>query len=135
MATQILSANVSLINNGPHHNQHHNSSQVNPQHYQSTVELHLRSKARYVKEARDELFNNKPEEETNDGLTGKGGGGDSEIVLKEHERVQERIAQEMVLLARNLKENCMTANSIIKSDTQVRHCSFHVVIDLELILH
>lgn len=112
MATQILSANVSLLNNSQNVNNahHHNQS--------STMELHLRSKARYVKEARDELFNYKQEEEQEQEKMR--GGGDSEIVLKEHERIQERIAQEMVMLARNLKENCMTANSIIKSDTQVK---------------
>lgn len=98
MATQILSPNVSLMNDT---NVHSNS------------DFYLHSQAIYTKEIRDELFKKenkfveKPKEE------------DLSTILKEHEKKQEKFSENMVLLARNLKQNLMTANTIIKNDTMV----------------
>ena len=98
MATQILSPNVSLMNDT---NVHSNS------------DFYLHSQAIYTKEIRDELFKKenkfveKPKDE------------DLSTILKEHEKKQEKFSENMVLLARNLKQNLMTANTIIKNDTMV----------------
>lgn len=100
MATQILSPNVSLMND-PNVNSNH-------------TDFYLHSQAIYTKEIRDELFKkenrfiDKPKDAT-----------DLNTILKEHEKKQEKFSENMVLLARNLKQNLMTANTIIKNDTMV----------------
>jgi SNARE protein 1 len=45
---------------------------------------------------------------------------DIDSVLRHHNEIQEKLADEMVQLARNLKENAMVANKIVKDDTEVR---------------
>ena len=44
---------------------------------------------------------------------------DLDTVLKHHNQVQEKLAEEMVSLARNLKENARAANRIISDDNKV----------------
>ena len=44
---------------------------------------------------------------------------DLDSVLKHHNEVQTKLAEEMVLLARNMKENAKAANRIIKDDNKV----------------
>lgn len=67
------------------------------------------------KEIRDELF--KKENQLIDNKSSKD--ADLNTILKEHEKKQEKFSENMVLLARNLKQNLMTANTIIKNDTMV----------------
>src|SRR5690606_32081872 len=119
MATQILSPNSSIVGN---------SSEA--------MQLHLRSKSRYLQEARDKLFDTHSKSEgsavaatsnnshfpLNFSLNESSSNADTSdinLMLHEHEKAQERIAEEMVTLAQNLKQNCITASSIIKQDTQV----------------
>lgn len=49
-----------------------------------------------------------------------GGGEDMNQALKHHESVQEKIAEDMLALTRNLKEQTEIANRIIRKDTEVR---------------
>ena len=44
---------------------------------------------------------------------------DLDSVLKHHNEVQTKLAEEMVLLARNMKENAKAANRIIRDDNKV----------------
>lgn len=103
MATQILSPNVSLMNDS---------------NVPLNSDFYLHSQAIYTKEIRDELF--KKENKLNEKLTNRSKDADLNTILKEHEKKQEKFSENMVLLARNLKQNLITANTIIKNDTMVR---------------
>lgn len=46
--------------------------------------------------------------------------GDFDELLDYHENVQERIADDMLSLTRNLREQSELANRIIRKDTEVR---------------
>ena len=98
MATQILSPNGSLMND----------TNIN-----SNTDFYLHSQAIYTKEIRDELFKKENR------FVDKKADADLNTILKEHEKKQEKFSENMVLLARNLKQNLMTANTIIKNDTMV----------------
>lgn len=43
-----------------------------------------------------------------------------EAVLQHHHNLQEKLAEDMLNLARNLKNNTLAAQNIIKQDNQVR---------------
>ena len=45
---------------------------------------------------------------------------DIDTVLRHHHQVQDKLADEMVHLARNLKDSARLAGSIVKDDTKVR---------------
>ena len=45
---------------------------------------------------------------------------DIDTVLRHHHQVQDKLADEMVHLARNLKDSARLAGSIVKEDTKVR---------------
>jgi hypothetical protein len=49
----------------------------------------------------------------------KSTGEDLDVLLKYHHSMQEKIADDMLILARNLKEQSQLAGSIIKKDTEV----------------
>lgn len=49
----------------------------------------------------------------------KSTGEDLDALLKYHHSMQEKIADDMLLLARNLKEQSQLASSIIRKDTEV----------------
>lgn len=114
MATQILSPNVSLMNDT---NVHSNS------------DFYLHSQAIYTKEIRAELF--KKENKFVENKTSKD--ADLNTILKEHEKKQEKFSENMVLLARNLKQNLMTANTIIKNDTTVSLIFYAISMTNEMI--
>lgn len=88
-------------------------------------EIYLQSQSKHSGAIRDELFNGS----TTDGLrqrkTVKPGteSEDVDLVLKYHHDMQEKVAQEMVSLAHNLKENCVLANQIIRKDVEVSYCN------------
>ena len=44
---------------------------------------------------------------------------DIDTVLRHHNQMQDQLADEMVQLARNLKDNARLAGSIVKEDTHV----------------
>ena len=41
-------------------------------------------------------------------------------MLKHHNEIQEKLAEDMVQLARSMKENATVANKLVKEDTKVR---------------
>lgn len=52
-------------------------------------------------------------------------GEDLDVLLRHHQAMQEKIAEDMLSLARNLKEQSHLASTIIKRDTEVSDC-FHL---------
>lgn len=75
---------------------------------------------KFQKELRSELFNGN----FNSTIRRRAGqkvAENLEQTVKQYSDVQERIAEDMLLLTRNLKEQTETANKIIKKDTEVRH--------------
>ena len=48
-----------------------------------------------------------------------GGKGDLESVLRHHEKIQEGVAEDMMNIARSLKNNSLVAKRIILSDNRV----------------
>lgn len=48
-----------------------------------------------------------------------GGGDDMNQAMKHHADLQEKIAEDMLMMTRNLKEQTETANRIIRKDTEV----------------
>lgn len=51
---------------------------------------------------------------------------DLDILLKYHHSMQEKIADNMLVLARNMKEQSKLAGSIIRKDTEVRFISIYI---------
>lgn len=47
-------------------------------------------------------------------------GEDLDVLLRHHHAMQEKIAEDMLSLARNLKEQSHLASTIIKRDTEVK---------------
>lgn len=90
--------------------------------------VHMQTKARCTGEMRDELLGT--------GLSGKGmsenelrnrrgvpmderqSAAELEAVLQHHHNLQEKLAEDMLNLARNLKNNSLAAQNIIKQDNQ-----------------
>ncbi|XP_068568915.1 vesicle transport protein USE1 [Cebidichthys violaceus] len=90
--------------------------------------VHMQAKARCTGEMRDELLGT--------GLSGKGtseaelrnrrglplderqSAAELEAVLQHHHNLQEKLAEDMLNLARNLKNNTLAAQNIIKQDNQ-----------------
>lgn len=58
--------------------------------------------------------------------TPNGGGGEMGQAMKYYDDVQERIAADMLLLTRNLREQTETANRIIRRDTEVVSTAAHL---------
>lgn len=56
-----------------------------------------------------------------------GSGEDMNEAMKHHAIMQEQIAEEMLVLTRNLKEQSKIANQIIRKDTDVRNDSFFFI--------
>jgi len=83
---------------------------------QLTREIHLQTSSRYTKEMRAELLG-----EENDGLKQRKKDTTSEdfdTVIRYHQNAQEKLADEMLALARNMKENSLIASSIVKKDIE-----------------
>lgn len=58
--------------------------------------------------------------DTNTGLRKRADNESSENMEKYYSNIQEKLADEMLSLTRNLKEQTLTANKILKRDTEVR---------------
>ena len=82
-----------------------------------TKEIHLQTQSKYIDEVRDELFGLRRRNPVNNEMNND----DVDVVLKYHQNLQEKVAEEMVSLAQNLKHNCTVSNQIIKKDTEVSH--------------
>uniref|UniRef100_A0A8D0ZDS0 Vesicle transport protein USE1 n=1 Tax=Sus scrofa TaxID=9823 RepID=A0A8D0ZDS0_PIG len=88
----------------------------------ATKTVHLQSRARYTSEMRSELLGTvglpvcgaagpRPEDE-------KQSAAELDLVLQRHQDLQEKLAEEMLGLARSLKTNTLAAQSVIKKDNQ-----------------
>lgn len=85
----------------------------------TTKEIHQTTTSKYTKELRDQLFQN--EKGTEDRVRQrkqKSTGEDLDALLKYHHSMQEKIADDMLLLTRNLKEQSQLASNIIRKDTE-----------------
>uniref|UniRef100_A0A8C2LEA7 Vesicle transport protein USE1 n=1 Tax=Cricetulus griseus TaxID=10029 RepID=A0A8C2LEA7_CRIGR len=87
----------------------------------ATKTVHLQSRARYTSEMRSELLGmvgspllangSRPVDE-------KHSVSELDLVLQRHQGLQEKLAEEMLGLARSLKTNTLAAQSVIKKDNQ-----------------
>ncbi|KAM5238280.1 vesicle transport protein USE1 isoform 2-T2 [Ctenodactylus gundi] len=87
----------------------------------TTKTVHLQSRARYTSEMRTELLGkvglpalvtgSKSSDE-------KQSAAELDLVLQRHQDLQEKLAEEMLGLARSLKTNTLAAQSVIKKDNQ-----------------
>lgn len=87
----------------------------------SSRDLHAVTKARYHKEMREELLSKDGNSAVRQRTAGdKTTSDDGEVneLIRHHAEVQERIAEEMVQLARNLKENVQASGHIVREDVQ-----------------
>jgi SNARE protein 1 len=116
MATQILSP-VS----GGSSSREGNTAQARDK----TREIYLQTQAKYANEIREELLglHTSRESQLNRRLRPATDreelfSEDVDAVLRHHHNVQEKVAQEMVSLAQNLKQNVVLANHIIRKDVE-----------------
>ena len=77
-----------------------------------THDIFFKSQAKFSQDVRDELL---PRKRT----TAPPETDDTDLVLKYHHDMQEKVAAEMVSLAHNLKSNLTIANEIIRKDVEV----------------
>ncbi|XP_060640849.2 vesicle transport protein USE1 [Anolis sagrei] len=88
----------------------------------ATKTVHLQAKARYTGEMRSELFgleDAKLRKRTGTLLPDeKQSASELDAVLQHHHSLQEKLAEEMLHLARNLKNNTLVAQNVIKQDNQ-----------------
>ncbi|XP_032170893.1 vesicle transport protein USE1 [Mustela erminea] len=96
----------------------------------ATKTVHLQSRARYTSEMRSELLGTdsagEPQLDVRKrvGVTGprpgdeKQSAAELDLVLQRHQNLQEKLAEEMLGLARSLKTNTLAAQSVIKKDNQ-----------------
>ncbi|XP_069784134.1 vesicle transport protein USE1 [Narcine bancroftii] len=94
----------------------------------ATKTVHLQAKARYTGEMRSELLGGPSLSADGSDITElrrRSGMGDEkhstsemDAVLHHHHNMQERLAEEMLNLARNLKNNTLAAQTVIKQDNQ-----------------
>uniref|UniRef100_A0A8D3EFG6 Vesicle transport protein USE1 n=1 Tax=Scophthalmus maximus TaxID=52904 RepID=A0A8D3EFG6_SCOMX len=90
----------------------------------ATKTVHMQTKARCTGEMRDELLGKVGTSETD--LRNRRGlplderqsAAELDAVLQHHHNLQEKLAEDMLNLARNLKNNTMAAQNIIKQDNQ-----------------
>ncbi|XP_043946681.1 vesicle transport protein USE1 [Protopterus annectens] len=99
----------------------------------ATKTVHLQTKARFTDEMKSELlskavtsqsFSEDPDEfhirkRKGVGEDEKQGAAELDAVLQHHHDLQEKLADEMLSLARNLKNNTLAVQSVIKQDNQV----------------
>ncbi|XP_008822851.1 vesicle transport protein USE1 isoform X2 [Nannospalax galili] len=96
----------------------------------ATKTVHLQSRARYTSEMCRELLGTESSREPEmdvrkrTGVPGprptdeKQSAADLDLVLQQHQDLQDKLAEEMLGLARSLKTNTLAAQSVIKKDNQ-----------------
>ncbi|KAM6465907.1 vesicle transport protein USE1 isoform 1-T1 [Liasis olivaceus] len=95
----------------------------------ATKTVHLQTKARFMGEMRNELLGTDPsyindleEKNLRKRMTPlpdeKQSAAELDAVLQHHHNIQEKLAEEMLHLARNLKNNTLVAQNVIKQDNQ-----------------
>ncbi|XP_064649547.1 vesicle transport protein USE1-like [Lineus longissimus] len=83
-------------------------------------ELLLQTKAKYHNQMRDELLGRIDDKPSENGVRQRNvpDSEDLDTVLAHHNQMQEKIAEEMSLLARNLKANVTAAGKIVQDDNK-----------------
>ncbi|XP_033749401.1 vesicle transport protein USE1-like [Pecten maximus] len=82
-------------------------------------ELHLHTKARYQKDMRNELLGmDDMQNGTGDRQNNPQDEEDIDSLIQHHHQMQERLADEMLMLTRNLKESVRDSGRIVKEDTK-----------------
>ncbi|KAH7961263.1 hypothetical protein HPB52_006393 [Rhipicephalus sanguineus] len=92
-------------------------------------EILLKRQTKAIRDVREELLESRSSVKTNANdskglrqrVPGQGGGEDFDAVLRYHNSMQEKIAEEMVSLAQNLKQNAVLAGHIVKKDTEAEY--------------
>ncbi|XP_059479707.1 vesicle transport protein USE1 [Neocloeon triangulifer] len=85
-----------------------------------TTEIQQKTKVKYTTELKEQLF----QTDKGNGLRQRSSrksstGDDVDALLKYHHSMQEKIAEDMLSMTKNLKEQTILANSIIKKDIKV----------------
>uniref|UniRef100_A0A3B4T7G4 Vesicle transport protein USE1 n=1 Tax=Seriola dumerili TaxID=41447 RepID=A0A3B4T7G4_SERDU len=83
----------------------------------ATKTVHMQTKARCTGEMRDELLD-RPTVCRGLPLDERQSAAELDAVLQHHHNLQEKLAEDMLNLARNLKNNTMAAQNIIRQDNQ-----------------
>ncbi|KAM9795944.1 vesicle transport protein USE1 isoform X1 [Syngnathus typhle] len=98
----------------------------------ATKTVHMQTKARCTGEMRDELLGTGLSNKETDLRNRKGvpldeqqSAAELDAILQHQHNLQEKIAEDMLNLARNLKNNTLAAQSIIKQDNQTLGQSMH----------
>ncbi|XP_014667938.1 PREDICTED: vesicle transport protein USE1-like [Priapulus caudatus] len=104
------------------------SHMPNRERLTATEELHLQKTSHYTQQMRDELLG-RTDGSPGGGLRHRGrqkekeeeeeGTEDIDVLLRHHERAQEKLAEEMLTFAQTLKHNSLAAHHIITDDTKV----------------
>ncbi|GIX99452.1 vesicle transport protein USE1 [Caerostris darwini] len=87
--------------------------------------IHQQTKAQYLREMREELLGKNEDSQTgSDGVRLRNINSnvphdDFDAVMQYHNSMQEKVAQDMMSLVQNLKQNSLLAGHIIKKDTEV----------------
>uniref|UniRef100_A0A1A8DTF9 Vesicle transport protein USE1 n=1 Tax=Nothobranchius kadleci TaxID=1051664 RepID=A0A1A8DTF9_NOTKA len=87
--------------------------------------VHMQSKARCTGEMRAELLGTQPSSKDSELRNRRGlpvderqSAAELDAILQHHHNLQEKLAEDMINLARNLKNNTLAAQNIIKQDNQ-----------------
>uniref|UniRef100_A0A3Q4HHJ0 Vesicle transport protein USE1 n=1 Tax=Neolamprologus brichardi TaxID=32507 RepID=A0A3Q4HHJ0_NEOBR len=83
-----------------------------------TKKVHTQTKARCTGEMRDELLGTVGRSDRTADVTSRQSAAELDAVLQHHHNLQEKLAEDMLNLARNLKNNTLAAQNIIKQDNQ-----------------
>eukprot|EP00794_Sanderia_malayensis_P009978 gene9978-11001_t len=109
----------------------HSDHCSNSQHVSDlSKDIHLLSRGRYHKEMRNELFGLE-DENLDGGLKRRRGVStedhstkeDIDEIIRQHHEKQEKVAEEMIKMAQNMKHTSLAASNIIKADKDVRFCN------------
>uniref|UniRef100_A0A7N8XTP4 Vesicle transport protein USE1 n=1 Tax=Mastacembelus armatus TaxID=205130 RepID=A0A7N8XTP4_9TELE len=84
----------------------------------ATKTVHMQTKARCTGEMRDELLGTVVREYKGLLLDERQSAAELDAVLQHHHNLQEKLAEDMLHLARNLKNNTLAAQNIIRQDNQ-----------------
>ncbi|XP_032427134.1 vesicle transport protein USE1 isoform X1 [Xiphophorus hellerii] len=92
----------------------------------ATKTIHIQSKARFTGEMRDELLGTRTSVKADGDLRNRRvlplderqSAAELDAVMQHHHNLQEKLAEDMLNLARNLKNNTLAAQNIIKQDNQ-----------------
>ncbi|CAB4029301.1 Hypothetical predicted protein [Paramuricea clavata] len=84
-------------------------------------QIHQKAKTRYENEARRELLGEGEDSQLRNRKSASNSNTEESLdaVLEHHQNMQEKIAEEMIQMAQNLKHNSLVASNILKKDNKV----------------